>query len=174
MSEFDDYVINEKNNLAESSAQNALRYGYNVGDMVWGKVKSHPWWPGHIFNEAFASSTVRKSRRDGSVLVAFFGDSSYGWFDPELIPFETNFAEKSKQTTSRAFTKAVEEAVDEAGGGEVLVWLVNAGILIIFDQQALRVTLRLIYLIMSLAQSIQLIRSPKLENVSILLKLFLS
>ncbi|KAA3471252.1 T-complex protein 1 subunit gamma [Gossypium australe] len=33
-------------------------YGFEVGDMVWGKVKSHPWWPGHIFNEAFASSSV--------------------------------------------------------------------------------------------------------------------
>ncbi|KAG0451845.1 hypothetical protein HPP92_026264 [Vanilla planifolia] len=30
-------------------------HGFRTGDMVWGKVKSHPWWPGHIFNEAFAS-----------------------------------------------------------------------------------------------------------------------
>jgi DNA (cytosine-5)-methyltransferase 3A len=83
--------------------------------MVWGKVKSHPWWPGHIFNEAFASSSVRRTRREGHVLVAFFGDSSYGWFDPaELIPFDANFAEKSQQTNSRTFIRAVEEATDEA------------------------------------------------------------
>jgi DNA (cytosine-5)-methyltransferase 3A len=93
----------------------ALIYGFEVGDMVWGKVKSHPRWPGHIFNEAFASSSVRRTRREGHVLVAFFGDSSYGWFDPaELIQFDVNFAEKSQQTNSRTFIKAVEEATDEA------------------------------------------------------------
>lgn len=92
-----------------------LMHGYRVGDMVWGKVKSHPWWPGHIFNESFASPSVRRMRGDGLVLVAFFGDSSYGWFDPgELIPFEPNFPEKSRQTSSRNFVRAVEEAVDEA------------------------------------------------------------
>lgn len=113
LSEFDDYVANEKSGLTGMSR--ALSYGFEVGDLVWGKVKSHPWWPGHIFNEAFASSQVRRTRRDGHVLVAFFGDSSYGWFDPaELITFDTNFSEKSRQTTSRTFLKAVEEAVDEA------------------------------------------------------------
>ncbi|XP_030534679.1 PWWP domain-containing protein 1 isoform X1 [Rhodamnia argentea] len=115
LSEFDEYVANEKNSSIESGMSRALSYGFEVGDMVWGKVKSHPWWPGQIFNEAFASFPVRRSRRDGYVLVAFFGDSSYGWFDPaELIPFEENFIEKSSQTASRTFVKAVEEAMDEA------------------------------------------------------------
>uniref|UniRef100_A0A6N2KVS7 PWWP domain-containing protein n=1 Tax=Salix viminalis TaxID=40686 RepID=A0A6N2KVS7_SALVM len=113
-SEFDDFVANEKNEAMEGTSR-ALSYGFEVGDMVWGKVKSHPWWPGHIFNEAFASSSVRRTRREGHVLVAFFGDSSYGWFDPaELIPFDANFEEKSQQTNSRTFIRAVEEATDEA------------------------------------------------------------
>ncbi|XP_062084790.1 PWWP domain-containing protein 1-like [Humulus lupulus] len=112
LSEFDDFVANE--NSGQLATSRALRYGFEVGDMVWGKVKSHPWWPGHIFNEAFATAQVRRTRREGHVLVAFFGDSSYGWFDPaELIPFDANFAEKSRQLTSRSFIKAVEEAVDE-------------------------------------------------------------
>lgn len=113
LSEFDDYVANEKSGLTGTSR--ALIFGFEVGDLVWGKVKSHPWWPGHIFNEAFATSQVRRTRREGHILVAFFGDSSYGWFDPaELIPFDPNYSEKSRQTTSRNFVKAVEEAVDEA------------------------------------------------------------
>lgn len=88
--------------------------GFAPGDMVWGKVKSHPWWPGHIFNESFASPDVVGTKRDGYVLVAFFGDSSYGWFNPEeLIPFEPNFLEKSRQTTMKSFVRAVEESVDE-------------------------------------------------------------
>ncbi|XP_044481923.1 uncharacterized protein LOC123208451 [Mangifera indica] len=112
LSEFDDFVANEKMLVG---TYRALSYGFEVGDMVWGKVKSHPWWPGHIFNESFASSMVRRTRSDGHVLVAFFGDSSYGWFDPaELIPFDLNYAEKSQQTNARSFVRAVEEAVDEA------------------------------------------------------------
>ncbi|KAL2345677.1 hypothetical protein Fmac_006962 [Flemingia macrophylla] len=109
LSEFDEYVA------AERQVTRDLGFGFEVGDMVWGKVKSHPWWPGHIYNEAFASPSVRRSKRDGHFLVAFFGDSSYGWFEPaELIPFDANFAEKSQQTNSRTFLRAVEEAVDEA------------------------------------------------------------
>ncbi|XP_009412088.2 PWWP domain-containing protein 1 [Musa acuminata AAA Group] len=95
--------------------------GFELGDMVWGKVKSHPWWPGHIFSEAFASPSVRRTKGEGHVLVAFFGDSSYGWFDPaELIPFDPHYAEKSKQTTLRPFVKAVEEAADETSRREAL------------------------------------------------------
>ncbi|GMH10441.1 hypothetical protein Nepgr_012282 [Nepenthes gracilis] len=91
-----------------------VHFGFEMGDMVWGKVKSHPWWPGYIFNEAFASSSVLRTRRDGHVLVAFFGDSSYGWFEPaELIPYDPHYAEKSQQTNSRNFLKSLEESVDE-------------------------------------------------------------
>ncbi|XWS15345.1 hypothetical protein CRYUN_Cryun35bG0088700 [Craigia yunnanensis] len=112
LSEFDDYVTNDS---VGGGTSRALGYGFEVGDMVWGKVKSHPWWPGHIFNEAFASPSVRHTRREGHVLVAFFGDRSYGWFDPaELVPFDLHFMEKSQQTNSRTFVKAVEEAMDEA------------------------------------------------------------
>ncbi|KAI3996570.1 hypothetical protein MKX01_009402 [Papaver californicum] len=95
-------------------AEKAMSFGFEPGDMVWGKVKSHPWWPGQVFSEAYATTSVRRSKRVGHVLVAFFGDSSYGWFDPaEIIPFEPNYAEKSQQTTMRIFVRAVEEAVDE-------------------------------------------------------------
>ncbi|GAB4855568.1 hypothetical protein Ancab_024187 [Ancistrocladus abbreviatus] len=103
--------------VADSAEGGKLKvgHGFEMGDMVWGKVKSHPWWPGHIFNEAFASSAVRKTKKDGHLLVSFFGDSSYGWFDPaELLPYEPHFAEKSRQTNSRNFVKAVEESVAEA------------------------------------------------------------
>ncbi|XP_010904815.1 PWWP domain-containing protein 1 [Elaeis guineensis] len=89
-------------------------HGFEVGDMVWGKVKSHPWWPGYIFNVHFAPPDVRRTRKQGHALVAFFGDSSYGWFVPdELIPFDPYYLEKSKQTTSRNFVKSVDEAEDE-------------------------------------------------------------
>lgn len=88
--------------------------GFEIGDMVWGKVKSHPWWPGYIFNASFAPPDVRRTKKEGHVLVAFLGDSSYGWFLPdELIPFDPSYLEKSKQTTAKNFVKAVDEAEDE-------------------------------------------------------------
>lgn len=112
ISEFDDYVANEK---IRSGVSRSLRYGFEMGDMVWGKVKSHPWWPGRVLNEAFVSPSVRSMKKIGYVLVAFFGDNSYGWFDPcELIPFEPHVTEKSHQTNSSNFVKALEEAMEEA------------------------------------------------------------
>ncbi|WOL09218.1 hypothetical protein Cni_G17971 [Canna indica] len=109
----DEVVISDGVRIPHGAVGNWMN-GFDLGDMVWGKVKSHPWWPGHIFNEAFATFSVRRSRREGHVLVAFFGDSSYGWFDPaELIPFDPHYEEKSRQTNLRPFVKAVEEAADE-------------------------------------------------------------
>ncbi|KAK3189755.1 hypothetical protein Dsin_029316 [Dipteronia sinensis] len=99
----------------EKKAKKRFGYRYEVGDLVWGKVRSYPWWPGQIFNEVFALPCVRNGKREGRVLVAFFGDNSYGWFDPiELIPFDINYVEKSKQTNDREFVNAVEEAEGEA------------------------------------------------------------
>lgn len=89
---------------------------FREGDMVWGKVKSHPWWPGQIYNPAFATSMAKRSRRSGHVLVAFFGDATFGWFtESNLVPFEPTFAHKSKQTMSRNFCDAVDDAIDELG-----------------------------------------------------------
>ncbi|XP_059652420.1 PWWP domain-containing protein 1-like isoform X2 [Cornus florida] len=115
LSMFDEFAANESGKASRTGSHALMGYENEIGDMVWGKVKSHPWWPGHIYNEAFATPSVRRTKREGHILVAFFGDSSYGWFDPaELIPFDPNFAEKSHQTNSRTFMRAVEEAVDEA------------------------------------------------------------
>ncbi|CAI9778717.1 unnamed protein product [Fraxinus pennsylvanica] len=66
LSGFDEFVANGNGE--------AVGNGYQVGDMVWGKVKSHPWWPGFIHNEAFATPSVRRTKHEGHVLVAFFGD----------------------------------------------------------------------------------------------------
>ncbi|GJT04292.1 leucine-rich repeat-containing protein [Tanacetum coccineum] len=73
----------------------------------------------YILIEEFVIPSVRRRKRDGLLLVAFFGDNSYKWFDPsELIPFDVNFAEKHKQTNPRqtshkAFVNAVEDALNE-------------------------------------------------------------
>ncbi|XP_015080685.2 uncharacterized protein LOC107024257 [Solanum pennellii] len=85
-----------------------------IGDLVWGKVMSHPWWPGQIYDESLIPSPVCDAKRDGSVLVAFYGDYSYAWLDHnQIIPFEPHFEEKSNNSKIQTFFVAVEEAIDE-------------------------------------------------------------
>lgn len=97
----------------------------SFGDMVWGKVKSHPWWPGHVYSITLSDDAeVHRGHRHGLVLVAFFGDGSYGWFEPhELVRFEDHFAEKTSQGGSRTFPAAVAESLDEISRRSALALL---------------------------------------------------
>ncbi|KAM0823513.1 hypothetical protein ACQ4PT_070843 [Festuca glaucescens] len=97
----------------------------SFGDMVWGKVKSHPWWPGHVYSITLSDDPeVHRGHRHGLVLVAFFGDGSYGWFEPhELVRFEDHFVEKTSQGGSRTFPAAVAESLDEIARRSALALL---------------------------------------------------
>lgn len=91
-------------------------YEYSVGDFVWGKIKSHPWWPGLIYDPKDASKHTAKYSHKDRLLVAYFGDDTFAWCSPsQMKPFVDNFMEMSKQSNSRSFVKAVEEAVFEIG-----------------------------------------------------------
>lgn len=106
--------IERRDGLANLNDEGTALKMLEVGDMVWGRVESHPWWPGEIFDEAFARPSVRNTKKKGHLLVAFYGDNSYGWFEPGgLIPFGPHFIEKSKQTSALGFLTAVGEAKDE-------------------------------------------------------------
>ncbi|KAJ0811751.1 putative PWWP domain-containing protein [Helianthus annuus] len=87
---------------------------FNAGDLVWAKVHRYPWWPSIIYHEALSSTKIRTSKKEGCMLVSFYGDNTYEWLDPKnLIPFEANFNLYSKRRHSDSFVKAVNEAVDE-------------------------------------------------------------
>lgn len=91
-------------------------HGYSVGDFVWGKIKSHPWWPGRVYDSSDASEFAVKLRQEGKLLVAYFGDGTFAWCHPsQLRPFEENFEEMMNQSSSKAFFNAVREAVEEIG-----------------------------------------------------------
>ncbi|PIN08155.1 hypothetical protein CDL12_19271 [Handroanthus impetiginosus] len=91
-----------------------LDQGYNLGKLAWGKVLSHPWWPGQIYNEDLASLSTWITKKKGCVLVAFFGDNTYRWLDPEhVVSFEHQLHEKLKQSQDELFLKAVEDAMFE-------------------------------------------------------------
>ncbi|CAN4082440.1 unnamed protein product [Withania somnifera] len=90
------------------------KHAYKVGDFVWGKIKSHPWWPGRVYDASSASEFAMKYNQTGRLLVAYFGDGSFSWCPPlQLVPFVDNFGKMSKQSTSKSFLYAVEKALDE-------------------------------------------------------------
>ncbi|KAG1337985.1 hypothetical protein COCNU_04G002910 [Cocos nucifera] len=85
-----------------------------ISDLVWGKVKSHPWWPGQIFDPSDASDLAMKYQKKDNLLVAYFGDKTFAWCEePQLKPFETYFSQMEKQSSSDAFVTAVNDALGE-------------------------------------------------------------
>ncbi|XP_068643539.1 PWWP domain-containing protein 3-like [Aristolochia californica] len=89
---------------------------FAVGDFVWGKIKSHPWWPGQIYDPLEASDYAGRFRRRDRLLVAYFGDGTFAWCYPsQLKPFGKDFARLYNQSSSRSFINAVEKALDEFG-----------------------------------------------------------
>ncbi|KAL3623299.1 hypothetical protein CASFOL_032115 [Castilleja foliolosa] len=87
---------------------------YYVSDLVWGKVKSHPWWPGQIFPPIAASDKAAKHFRKQSYLIAYFGDRSFAWNEGSNIkPFRMHFSKMEKQSNSDGFFHAVSCALDE-------------------------------------------------------------
>ncbi|GMJ09362.1 hypothetical protein HRI_004605400 [Hibiscus trionum] len=89
---------------------------FSAGYFVWGKIKSHPWWPGQVYSPTDASDYAVKLRQKGRLLVAYFGDSSFAWCHPsQLKPFEENFEDMLKLSSSKNFVNAVWASVDEIG-----------------------------------------------------------
>ncbi|MQM03671.1 hypothetical protein Taro_036454 [Colocasia esculenta] len=87
-----------------------------VGDFVWGKIKSHPWWPGQVYDSADSSEYAKKVRRrdEQCVLVTYFGDRTFAWCDPsQLRPFTEGFEQMARQSTTKNFVGSLKEALDE-------------------------------------------------------------
>ncbi|KAJ0754530.1 putative non-specific serine/threonine protein kinase [Helianthus annuus] len=91
-------------------------HGFVVGDFVWGKVKSHTWWPGQIYDPSDASDHAATLKSEGQLLVAYFGDRSFSWSSPsQLRPFIDNFEEMSRQSDAKKFVNAVQKVLEEVG-----------------------------------------------------------
>lgn len=87
---------------------------FSVSDIVWGKVKSHPWWPGQIFDFTDASERAMKYHKKDCFLVAYFGDRTFAWNDHyNLKSFRTHFSQIEKQCNSETFQNAVNCALKE-------------------------------------------------------------
>lgn len=100
--------------LRKESPRSSSIKRLDIGDLVWGRVKSYPWWPGQVFDEVQASPLVRSDKKEGSILISFYGDYTYAWLSPkEIVPFDINFCENLKQTDDATFLKGVKEAIAE-------------------------------------------------------------
>ncbi|KAJ8557100.1 hypothetical protein K7X08_002725 [Anisodus acutangulus] len=87
---------------------------YSISDLVWGKVRSHPWWPGQIFDPSDASEKAIKHHKKESFLVAYFGDRTFAWNDASVLrPFCSHFSQIEKQSNSETFQNAISCALEE-------------------------------------------------------------
>ncbi|KAL2323292.1 hypothetical protein Fmac_027671 [Flemingia macrophylla] len=83
-------------------------------DLVWAKVRGHPWWPGQIFDASDASEKAKRHLKEHCYLVAYFGDQSFAWNDVSMIkPFQMHFSQMEKQSNLENFRFAVDCALDE-------------------------------------------------------------
>ncbi|XP_051114944.1 PWWP domain-containing protein 3-like isoform X2 [Andrographis paniculata] len=115
-SDVDDDGNGERDGAAPEDDQDQEDNQFCVGDLVWAKIRSHPWWPGQVYDPEDASEFSLKSKQKGRLLVAFFGDGSWSWCLPsQLVPFVENFAGMSRKSNSRGFLNAVQSAIDEVG-----------------------------------------------------------
>ncbi|XP_061363095.1 PWWP domain-containing protein 3-like [Gastrolobium bilobum] len=87
---------------------------FSVSDMVWGKVRSHPWWPGQIFHPSDSSEKAMKHYKKDCYLLAYFGDRTFAWNEAsQLKSFRTHFSSIVKQSASESFQNSVDCALDE-------------------------------------------------------------
>lgn len=109
------YMAKDGNASNEVHVKSVItRSEFCEGDLVWGKVRSHPWWPGQIFNLSAASQKAKKYFRKDSYLIAYFGDHTFAWNEASKIkPFQEHFKHMQKQTSLEDFHYAVDCALEE-------------------------------------------------------------
>ncbi|KAJ4898318.1 Tudor/PWWP/MBT superfamily protein [Raphanus sativus] len=91
-----------------------LKVKLSDSDLVWAKVRSHPWWPGQVFDASAATDKAKKHFKKGSFLVTYFGDCSFAWNDASKVkPFRHHFSQMAKQSSLPSFVDAVDFALEE-------------------------------------------------------------
>ncbi|KAF9625363.1 hypothetical protein IFM89_022145 [Coptis chinensis] len=92
------------------------QYSFSVGDFVWAKTLSRPWWPGQIYDPSDASKDSAMCYGKDRLLVAFFGDRTSSWCYPSQVKsFQEKFQQMSKRGFSTSFHSAVQQALSGIG-----------------------------------------------------------
>eukprot|EP00271_Cylindrocystis_brebissonii_P015595 TRINITY_DN38533_c0_g1_i1.p1 TRINITY_DN38533_c0_g1~~TRINITY_DN38533_c0_g1_i1.p1 ORF type:complete len:940 (-),score=252.43 TRINITY_DN38533_c0_g1_i1:1075-3894(-) len=89
-----------------------------AGELVWAKVKSHPWWPARVAKLEEASEKARKTQKEDHLLVAFYGDETFKWMtETELLPFAPFLSDFHNQASQKLFHLALQYALDALESG---------------------------------------------------------
>lgn len=82
----------------------------NCGDIVWAKVAGYGFWPAQVYDESLATSRMKRDKKAGTIPLSFFGDNSYGWFQPATVePFMPSLELHRKEKTK--YTKRVRQTL---------------------------------------------------------------
>ncbi|CAK8571554.1 unnamed protein product [Lathyrus sativus] len=107
------YKNTQEDNVRRDSVFSDVNY--RISDLVWGKVRGHPWWPGQIYDPSIASEVAKSYWEEDCYLIAYFGGQKFAWNEVSMIkPFHKHFSEMAKQTDCESFRFAVDCALEEA------------------------------------------------------------
>ncbi|KAG6529972.1 hypothetical protein ZIOFF_012189 [Zingiber officinale] len=116
--EVDVHSVDQVTVLGFAAAGSPGASPFSIGDFVWVKTRSHPWWPALVFDPSDAPEVATKAYRSGgsAILVFFFGSDTFSWCEPaHLKPFSHDFHRMLKQSKSGSFVGSVVVALDEIG-----------------------------------------------------------
>ncbi|KAK8708897.1 hypothetical protein V6N13_059932 [Hibiscus sabdariffa] len=107
--------LNQPTGISEDGSSDVdAKPEFCISDLVWGKVRSHPWWPGQIFDSSAATANAKKYFKKGKYLIAYYGDQTFAWNEASQIkPLRPHFSQMEKQNNMEEFHHAVDCALDE-------------------------------------------------------------
>ncbi|GFY76105.1 putative oxidoreductase GLYR1 homolog [Trichonephila inaurata madagascariensis] len=108
-----------KDNYLKMAAEN-----FEVGDLVWAKMKNFPFWPAKIVNppteEENTAKGLQKKKpstpRKAQHYVFFFGSQNHAWIlDENIVPHSEEMLSKVTKKKSTSYVKAIDEIVKASG-----------------------------------------------------------
>lgn len=106
--------LSPRMNSIRNVKSTAFKPDFAIGDLVWGKVRSHPWWPGQICDPASATRKAKKYFKKDGYLIAYFGDHTFAWNDTSMIkPFLKHFSQMETLSNTEDFHYATACVLEE-------------------------------------------------------------
>ncbi|KFM78978.1 DNA (cytosine-5)-methyltransferase 3B, partial [Stegodyphus mimosarum] len=79
---------------------------FRRGDLVWGKMKTYPWWPAIILD----AKDCGKKQSKNKMWLFWFGDNKISELECErIVTFEDNYLKNASKRSGNLFKTAVQE-----------------------------------------------------------------
>ncbi|GFT15322.1 putative oxidoreductase GLYR1 [Trichonephila clavipes] len=97
---------------------------FELGDLVWAKMRSFPFWPAKIVNPPTENENIAKglqkkkpsTPRKAQHYVFFFGSQNHAWIlDENIVPHSEEMLNKVNKKKSTSYVKAIDEIVKASG-----------------------------------------------------------